>query len=133
MSNLYMTTEEFADMVVQALHDQNYFKKGGKHHPGDIVIAFTSAAESIASALEWAITQEGKVRKEQEKKQKSAMMRTSTLAKNTSGSWSSQSMVLPEDDEIAPALLEQGEPLIDDDWILSYSEWKKSGKIKKDK
>jgi hypothetical protein len=121
MSNLYMTTEEFADMVVQALHDQNYFKKGGKHHPGDIVIAFTSAAESIASALEWAITQEGKVRKEQE--QKKAVMRATTLAKNTSGSWSSQSIVLPEDEEIAPNMTTT-------EWELGYSEWQSSKKAK---
>lgn len=129
MSNLYMTTEEFADMVVQALHDQDYFKKGSKHHPGDIVISFVSAAESIGAALEWAISKEFQVKKEQEGKQ--AMMRTKTLAKNTSGSWSSQSIVLPEDDEIAPALLESGDPLLDEDWILGYSEWKKSGKPKK--
>jgi hypothetical protein len=58
MSNLYMTTEEFAAMVVDTLHEQNYFKKGSKNHPADIVIAFTSTAESIASALDWAIQKE---------------------------------------------------------------------------
>ena len=52
MSNLYMTTEEFAAMVVDILHEQNYFKKDSKNHPGDIVAAFTSTAESIASALD---------------------------------------------------------------------------------
>lgn len=141
MSNLYMTTEEFADMVIQALHDQNYFKKGGKHHPGDIVIAFTSAAESIASALEWAITQEGKVRKEQEQKQKLAMMQLTTLKKSTEHTYPvnnsqvtfSPNTILPQDDEIAPALLDQGESVIDDEWVLGYSEWKKSGKSKKNR
>lgn len=129
MSNLYMTTEEFADMVVQALHDQNYFKKGGKHHPGDIVIAFTSAAESIASALEWAITQEGKVRKEQEKKQ--AIVRTTTLSKNdyytdtanSSRVTFSPNSVLPQDDEIAPNTTTT-------EWELGYSE-SRIGKRKK--
>ncbi len=58
MSNLYMTTEEFAAMVVDSLHEQNYFKKSSKNHPADIVIAFTSTAESIASALDWAIQKE---------------------------------------------------------------------------
>lgn len=58
MSNLYMTTEEFAAMVVDILHEQNYFKKGSKNHPGDIVAAFTSTAESIAWALDWAIHRE---------------------------------------------------------------------------
>ena len=120
MSNLYMTTEEFADMVVQALHDQEYFKKGSKNHPGDIVIAFTSAAESIAAALEWAIS------KEHEVKNKQAVMRTSTLAKNTRVTYSPNS-VLPQDQEIAPILLESGESLIPEDYSFDYSEyrWKK--------
>lgn len=118
MSNLYMTTEEFAAMIVDTLHEQNYFKKGSKNHPGDLVIAFTSAAETIATAMEWAIAQEGKVN------QKKAMMRTSTLAKNTSGSWSSQNVVLPMDEEIAPALLEEGESILPEDYSFDYSEWR---------
>jgi hypothetical protein len=116
MSNLYMTTEEFAAMVVDALHEQNYFKRGQKSHPGDIVMAFTSTAESIAAALEWAISKEHEV-----KQKKQAIMRTSTLAKNTSGSWSSQNVVLPQDDEIAP--LTEG---VDFD----YAEWKYGKKFK---
>lgn len=118
MSNLYMTTEEFADMVVQALHDQNYFKRGYKAHPGDLVLAFNSAAESIAAALEWAISREAEIKKENKKQ---AVMRTSTLAKNTSGSWSSQSRVLPQDDEIAP---------LTEDVEFDYSEWKYGKKYK---
>jgi hypothetical protein len=131
MSNLYMTTEEFADMVVQALHDQNYFKKDSKNHPGDIVIAFTSAAENIASALEWAISREHEVKRDQERKQ--AVMRTSTLAKNTyytdttsaSKATYSSNSVLPQDEEIAPALLEDGESLVNNGGI-GYSEWVKA-------
>lgn len=131
MSNLYMTTEEFAAMIVDALHEQNYFKRGQKSHPGDIVLAFTSTAESIAAALEWAIGKEADVKKQ-------AMMKTTTLSKNSyytdtansSRVTFSPNSVLPQDDEIAPALLEQGEPLVDDEWILSYSEWKKAGKRK---
>ncbi len=125
MSNLYMTTEEFADMVVQALHDQNYFKRDYKAHPGDLVLAFTSAAESIAAALEWAISREAEVKKENKKQ---AVMRTSTLAKNTSGSWSSQNVVLPMDEEIAPALLEDDESIVPEDYSFDYSEyrWKRN-------
>jgi hypothetical protein len=124
MSNLYMTTEEFAAMVVDTLHDQNYFKKGGKHHPGDIVIAFTSAAESIAAALEWAISKEHEV-----KRNKQAVMRTSTLAKNNfynpttsygSVTYSSNT-VLPQDEEIAP--LTEGAD-------FDYAEWKYGKKFK---
>jgi hypothetical protein len=44
----YMTTQEFADQVVQLLAEQNYFKRGEPAHPEDIVIAFTSTAESFA-------------------------------------------------------------------------------------
>lgn len=125
MSNLYMTTEEFAAMVVDALHEQNYFKKGSKNHPGDIVIAFTSTAESIAAALEWAISKEHEVKKAQERKQ--AVMRTSTLAKNTRVTYSPNS-VLPQDEEIAPALLEEGESILPEDYSFDYSEyrWKKN-------
>ena len=130
MSNLYMTTEEFADMVVQALHDQEYFKKGSKNHPGDIVIAFTSAAESIAAALEWAISKEHEVKKKQ------AVMRTSTLAKNNfynkttnhGTATFSPNLILPQDDEIAPVLLEEGESILPEDYSFDYSEyvWKKN-------
>jgi hypothetical protein len=133
MSNLYMTTEEFADMVVDALHEQNYFKRGQKSHPGDIVMAFTSTAESIAAALEWAISREAEVKKEHKKQ---AVMRTSTLAKNThytdttsSGKVTySSNTVLPQDEEIAPVLLESGESLIPEDYSFDYSEyrWKKN-------
>jgi hypothetical protein len=116
-----MTTEEFADMVVQALHDQNYFKKDSKNHPGDIVIAFTSAAENIASALEWAISREHEVKKAQERKQ--AVMQTSTLSKNIADNATyHRNIVLPMDEEIAPALLQDGEQLVNDQGI-GYYEW----------
>ena len=124
MSNLYMTTEEFAAMVVDILHEQNYFKKDSKNHPGDIVAAFTSTAESIASALDWAINREHEAKKSQEPKQ--AVMRTTTLAKNThytdttsasKVSFSTNS-ALPIDDEIDPLV---------EDFELDYSERKIDG------
>jgi hypothetical protein len=131
VSNLYMTTEEFAAMVVDALHEQNYFKRGQKSHPGDIVMAFTSTAESIAAALEWAISKEHEV-----KQKKQAVMRTSTLSKNNfynpttshSGVTFSPNSILPQDDEIAPALLEPDESIINEDYSFDYSEhrWKKN-------
>lgn len=62
MSNLYMTTEEFAEIIIDTLHEQNYFKKGKKSHPADIVIAFVSTAETIASTVDWAIQREHQVR-----------------------------------------------------------------------
>lgn len=73
-SNLHMTTREFADLVVQALHDQNYFKDGESAHPGDIAIAFSTVGETIGTAMSWAIKQEHEFRKE-------AMMQPKDLQK----------------------------------------------------
>lgn len=63
-SNLHMTTREFADLVVQALHDQNYFKMNETAHPEDIAIAFSTVGETIGAAMTWAIRQEHEFRKE---------------------------------------------------------------------
>jgi hypothetical protein len=100
MSNLYMTTEEFAAMVVDALHEQNYFKKGSKNHPGDIVIAFTSTAESIASALEWAIHREYQAKTDKHKE--------------ASVTYSTNKVPLVQDKSLSKD-------------SLGYSEWKRDG------
>jgi len=127
MSNLYMTTEEFAAMIVDTLDEQNYFKKGSKNHPGDIVAAFTTTAETIGTVMEWAIKRESNVNK----KLKQAIMNTGNLSKNISGSWATASYssehVPSIDDEIAPDFLEKGQPLITEEDSLGYSEWKKDG------
>jgi len=60
-SNLYMTTREFADLVIEVLHEQNYFKKDDTAHPGDICFAFSTISETIGAAMSWAIQQEAKV------------------------------------------------------------------------
>lgn len=86
-SSLHMTTREFADLVVEALHEQNYFKRDDVAHPGDICYAFSSVAETIGTAMSWAISQEYKYKKD-------AVMKTGDLRKNT----------LPIDDEIAPLI-----------------------------
>jgi len=127
MSNLYMTTEAFAAMIVDARDDQNYFKKGMKSHPADIVAAFTSTAETISAAMEWAINKEYEVKKEL----KNAMMQSTNLSKNVSYSWASASTssehahVLPIDEEISPNI-EKEDPLYPKD-ALEYSEWKRGG------
>jgi hypothetical protein len=124
MSNLYMTTTEFAALVVNALEEQNYFKKDAKAHPDDIASAFATVAETIGSAMTWAISKEHEI-----KQKKQAVMRTSTLAKNNfynpttsygSVTYSSNT-VLPQDEEIAP--LTEG---VDFD----YAEWKYGKKFK---
>jgi len=43
----YMTTQEFADLVVQSLEVTNHFKRDERVHPEDIVAAFVTAAETI--------------------------------------------------------------------------------------
>ena len=63
-SNLHMTTREFADLVIEALHEQNYFKIDDVAHPQDIAMAFTTVGETIGAALTWAIRQEHEFRKE---------------------------------------------------------------------
>lgn len=85
-SNLYMTTREFADLVVDALHEQNYFRDGETAHPGDIAIAFSTVGETIGTAMSWAI------KHEHDFKSKQAVMKTGDLRKGA----------LPIDDEINP-------------------------------
>jgi len=126
-SNLYMTTKEFADLVITALEEQNYFKKGDVSHPLDIAYAFSTVGETIGTAIYWAIKQEH----EANKKLKEAVMKTGNLSKNISGSWASASQssehVLPIDDEIAPSIIKSENPLVSPKDALEYSEWKMRG------
>jgi putative N-acetylmannosamine-6-phosphate epimerase len=74
-SNLYMTTREFADLVVAALEEQNYFKRSDVAHPQDIAYAFTTVAETIGTTMGWAISQELN-------NKKNAVMQSGDLQKN---------------------------------------------------
>jgi hypothetical protein len=87
-SNLYMTTREFADLVIEALNEQKYFKHGEIAHPLDIAYAFSTVGETIGTAIYWAIKQENGPSK------KNAVMQTGNLRKHA----------LPIDDEIAPII-----------------------------
>lgn len=49
--NWYVTPEEFAELVVQALEQTNHFNRNEPAHPEDIVIAFTSYAEAVALGI----------------------------------------------------------------------------------
>lgn len=44
----YMTTEEFAELVVNSLEQTSHFSRDELAHPEDIVVAFTTQAEAIA-------------------------------------------------------------------------------------
>lgn len=100
----YMTTQEFADLVVHSLEVTNHFKKDERVHPEDIVAAFVTAAETIAIGA-------GAAGKKVWAEKKKAVMETKNLRKQA----------LPIDDEIAPYTENQ-------DDTLGYSEWK-SGSI----
>jgi hypothetical protein len=101
-SNLYMTTREFADLVVEALNEQNYFKHGDVAHPQDIAYAFSTVGETIGSALYWAIKQEHDFTK------KNAVMQTGNLKK----------------DVVETLNNSENSPVLDHTESLSYSEWK---------
>ena len=96
----YMTTEEFADLVVQSLEVTHHFKRGELVHPEDIVSAFVTAAETIGIGA-------GAAGKKVWAAEKKAVMETGNLRK----------AALPQDDEIAPYVESQ-------DDFLGYSEWK---------
>lgn len=48
---VYMTSEEFADLIVDCLDDSGYFKRDQKAHPEDMYYAFESVAKSIAFSM----------------------------------------------------------------------------------
>ena len=101
----YMTTEEFAELVVESLEVTNHFKKGERVHPEDIVSAFITAAESVAIGAGAAGRKMWAADKKREEKR--AVMEAESLRK----------AVLPHDEEIAPYAESQ-------DDFLGYSEWK---------
>lgn len=101
-TNLYMTTREFADLVIDTLNDQNYFKHGDTAHPQDIAHAFTTVAETIGNAMAWAIKQEADYRKE-------TVLKVGDLKKSGA--------TLPMDEEIAPNIGYSE---------FGYGEWKHS-------
>lgn len=96
-SPLYMTTRELADLVIEALHEQNFFKKGEVAHPQDIAYAFSTVAETIGTTMSWAISQE-------HNDKKNAVMQTGNLSKHGVSSFTKEygSHALPVDDEIDP-------------------------------
>ena len=76
----YLTPQEFADIIVDSLESNNYFKRDEKAHPVDIEAAFSTTAVAVAHAID-AI---GKKIYESEKGEdrKKAMMEPTNLSKN---------------------------------------------------
>ena len=101
----YLTPQEFADIIVDSLESNNYFKRDEKSHPVDIEAAFSTTASAVATAID-AI---GKKMHEEAKRtasEKHAMMQPKDLKKAGSISVSSSdnifltnsTVTLPESD-----------------------------------
>lgn len=48
----YLTPQEFADIIVDSLESNNYFKRDEKAHPVDIEAAFSTTASAVATAID---------------------------------------------------------------------------------
>lgn len=73
----YLTPEEFAEIIVDSLEENNYFKRDELAHPVDIEAAFSTTAAAIATAIDH-------VGKKIHKKNKKAMMEAENLKKYNS-------------------------------------------------
>jgi chaperonin GroEL (HSP60 family) len=88
----YLTPQEFANIIVDSLEDNNYFKRDEKAHPVDIEAAFSTTASAIAHAID-AI---GKKIYDAEKSEKKAMMTAKDLQKNSITVTSSDQIIMNE-------------------------------------
>ena len=114
----YLTPQEFADIIVDSLESNNYFKRDEKAHPVDIEAAFSTTASAVATAID-AI---GKKMHEESKRtasEKHAMMQTKNLKK-------AENIILTSGDNITVTNYSTITPEND----LGYLEHK-YGKIKK--
>ena len=50
----YMTSQEFADLIVLTLEENDYFKRSQKAHPQDIEYIFSVTAKAIAQGVVYA-------------------------------------------------------------------------------
>ena len=52
IEKFFMTPQEFADIIIETMHEGNYFKKDQKAHPVDLEVAFSAAAFAIAMGID---------------------------------------------------------------------------------
>lgn len=94
----YLTPQEFANIIIDSLEDNNYFKRDEKAHPIDIESAFSTTATAVAHAID-AI---GKKIYDEERNEKKAIMLTRDLKKYTVTTSSSDNInstvTIPEED-----------------------------------
>jgi len=53
-TDYFMTVDEFAHLVTEAVYECGYFKPGQIAHPEDIEAAFTSTATAVAKGASFA-------------------------------------------------------------------------------
>lgn len=47
----YITTREFADLVVETMSELGYFRPDDPSHPEDIVLSFQTVSEALAKGM----------------------------------------------------------------------------------
>lgn len=114
----YLTPQEFADIIVDSLESNNYFKRDEKAHPVDIEAAFSTTASAVATAID-AIGKKMHEEAQRTASEKHAMMQTKDLKK-------AENIVLTSGDNITVTNYSTITPETD----LGYLEHK-YGKIKK--
>jgi hypothetical protein len=108
----YLTTEEFAELVVESLEVTHHFERDEKVHPEDIVAAFVTAAESIAIGA-------GAVGKKVWAAEKKAVMETGNLSKHGNSAFTKEYGSLKD---YAPTQERGAAPVAEDE--LGYSEYR---------
>jgi hypothetical protein len=58
--DLYMTTQEFANLVASSIVEQGYFKANDLCHPEDLSNAFVMMSQTIGTTLCWGIARTNK-------------------------------------------------------------------------
>lgn len=79
----YLTPQEFADIIVDSLENNNYFKRNEKAHPVDIEAAFSTTASAVATAID-AIGKKMHEENNRTNSEKHAMMQPKDLRKSGS-------------------------------------------------
>jgi chaperonin GroEL (HSP60 family) len=74
----YLTPQEFAEIIINSLEDNNYFKRDEKAHPVDIESAFSTTASAVAHAIDAV----GKNIHNAEKPKKKALVMPTNLQKD---------------------------------------------------
>ena len=74
-NNLFLTTREFSDIVVNAIMANNYYSENEKVHPEDLAEIFATTARKIGFSL-------SDFSRRNRTAPKNAMMQTTSLRKN---------------------------------------------------